>query len=241
MRLHYLQHVPFENPGSILTWAKEQDCTVTSTFLYNDEDLPSQSDYDWLVIMGGPMNIYDEKNYPWLTKEKSFIQEAVESGKIIIGLCLGGQLITDVIGGKVTKNPCLEIGWYPVRFTKNSMSYPVLSFFPENPTVFHWHGDTFSELPEDAVCIAENDACSHQAFIYNNRIFGFQFHLEVTPKIISDLIDNCGDEMVPGQYVQSKNDLLLNKYITQANQWMNTFLTKLKNLEEGGMLNYESD
>lgn len=239
MRLHYLQHVPFENPGSILTWAKEQDFTVTSTLLFNDEDLPSQSEYDWLVVMGGPMNIYDEKNYPWLSKEKSFIQDAVESGKIVIGLCLGGQLIADVIGGKVTKNNHLEIGWFPVRFTKKAMSNPVLSFFPENPKVFHWHGDTFSELPENAVCIAENDACSHQAFIYNSRIFAFQFHLEVNPEIINDLVCNCGDEMVPGKYVQSKNELISNEYITQANQWMNTFLTKLKNLEEMGMLNNE--
>ncbi len=232
MRLHYLQHVPFENPGSILTWAAMQDFKVTKTLLFNDEDLPSHNDYDWLVIMGGPMNIYDEKNYPWLAKEKSFIHNAIEAGKLIIGFCLGGQLIADVIGGKVTKNPHLEIGWFPVRFTDESRSYETYSFFPEYTNVFHWHGDTFSKLPKNAVCMAENDACSHQAFVYNKRVFGFQFHLEITPKIISDLVDKCGDEMLPGPYVQSKNELLNYEYNKQANEWMNIFLTKLKKLED---------
>jgi len=227
MRLHYLQHVPFENPGSILRWANLNSVEVTKTLMFQDEDLPEHDDYDWLVVMGGPMNIYDHENYPWLVREKSFIKTAIDSGKLVIGLCLGGQLIADVIGGEVTKNSHLEIGWFPLHFKAKSKSSQFFSFLPDQPTVFHWHGDTFSKLPENAELIAKSDACENQAFVYNDRVFGFQFHLETTEQIIDDLVVNCADEMVPGPYVQSKNELLNNENIKQTNEWMDIFLNKL--------------
>lgn len=235
MRLHYLQHVPFENLGSILTWATRQGCSVTGTRLYNNENLPTKQDYDWLVVMGGPMNIYDEENYPWLADEKLFIREAVDSGKVVIGICLGAQLIADVLGGKVTENPYLEIGWFPVRLSVEARSSPLFSFFPQQPMVFEWHGDTFSTLPEGAVCIAENDACSHQAFIYKRKVFGFQFHLEATSEIIENLVNHCKEEIIPGDFVQTQAELLSHpEYIRQDNQWMDMFLTQLKKMESEG-------
>jgi GMP synthase-like glutamine amidotransferase len=233
MRLHYLQHVPFENPGSILTWARENGCNVTSTQFYDDENIPAHKDYDWLIVMGGPMNIYDEKNYPWLANEKTFIREAINFGKVVIGICLGAQLIADVIGGKITENPHLEIGWFPVKLSSEARSSPLFSFFPQEPTVFQWHGDTFSTLPDDTICIAENNACSHQAFIYKKKVFGFQFHLENTEEIIENLLNHCQDEMVPGDFVQTPTELLSHpEYITQDNHLMNMFLTQLKRMEK---------
>lgn len=237
MRLHYLQHVSFENPGSILLWAKENGHRITSTQFYQNEPLPQQQDFDWLVIMGGPMNIYEEKNYPWLAAEKVFIREAIETGKVVIGLCLGGQLIADVIGGKVTQNSVKEIGWFPVRLSEQARLSPLFSFFPDQPVVFQWHGDTFSILPEAAQCIAESDACKHQAFIYKNRVFGFQYHLENTPLIIESLVENCRDEMVPGDYVQAPEELLAHpEYIEQSNKWMERFLTQLEKMDREGIL-----
>lgn len=229
MRLHYLQHVSFENLGSILTWATKQGCSVTATHLYNHEDLPAQTDFDWLVVMGGPMNIYDEENYPWLAPEKLFIREAIDSGKVVIGICLGAQLIADVIGGEVTRNPKLEIGWFPVKLKVETKSLPLFSYLPEEPMVFQWHGDTFSKLPEDALCLAENDACPHQAFMYKERVFGFQFHLESTQETIQNLVNNCREEMVPGDFVQTPEEVLSHpEYIKQDNQWMDKFLTQLR-------------
>ena len=237
MRLHYLQHVPFENPGSILMWAKSNGHDITNTQLYKNDPLPKQQDFDWLVIMGGPMNIYEEDKYPWLSQEKSFIRESIDAGKVIIGLCLGGQLIADVIGGKVTKNPYREIGWFPVRLDKKIKSSPLFSFFPPQPVVFQWHGDTFSVLPEDAQCIAENDACKQQAFIYKKRVFGFQYHLENTKEIITSLIENCKNEMVPDIYVQTPIEVLAHsEYIEQDNKWMNMFLTQLEKMYREGTI-----
>ncbi|WFR58752.1 type 1 glutamine amidotransferase [Anaerocolumna sp. AGMB13025] len=237
MRLHYLQHVPFENPGSILTWAREKGYTVTSTEFFLEGSLPEQKDFDWLVIMGGPMNIYEEDKYPWLVKEKMFIKEAIRNGKVLIGLCLGGQLIADCIGGKVTKNTCKEIGWYPVRLTREAKESFLFSHFPKAPVVFEWHGDTFSSLPEEATLLAENDACAHQAFVYKTRIFGFQYHLENTLEIIKGLTKNCAEELVPDKYIQTEEELLSHpEYILKDNEWMTAFLERLEYMYEEGKL-----
>ncbi|TWH45619.1 type 1 glutamine amidotransferase [Sporomusa sp. KB1] len=237
MRLHYLQHVPFENPGSILLWARENGHVLTNTQLYQHEPLPEQADFDWLVVMGGPMNIYEEAIYPWLADEKAFIREAIDASKVVIGLCLGGQLIADVIGGKVTQNPYKEIGWFPVSLTEETRLSPLFSFFPQQPIVFQWHGDTFSVLPEDAQCIAASDACKQQAFIYKNRVFGFQYHLENTVSIITGLIENCRAEMIPDVYVQTPEELLAHpEYIEQSNKWMDMFLTQLEKMYSEGVL-----
>lgn len=228
MRIHYLQHVPFENPGSILVWAQNNGHDVSKTLLYKNKPFPEQKDFDWLIVMGGPMNIYEEEKYPWLIREKRFIKEAIEHRKVIIGLCLGGQLIADVIGGKVTKNPCREIGWFSVRLCEAARRNPLFSFLLPKPVVFQWHGDTFSSLPEEAELLAESEACAHQAFVYRNRVFGFQFHLENTLPIIEDLIQNCQEEMIPGEYVQAPEELLSHpEYISQDNMWMDMFLTQL--------------
>jgi GMP synthase-like glutamine amidotransferase len=235
MKIHYLQHVSFEDPGSILTWAKNRGCGVTNTPLYNypkgGVPFPLMRDFDWLVIMGGPMNVYEEAEYPWLAEEKAFIKDAVDNGKLIIGLCLGAQLLSCVLGGAVARNPYKEIGWFPVTLTPEARSLPLFSFLPENPLVFQWHGNTFS-IPPGAVLLAESGACKNQAFMYRERIFAFQFHLENTREIIQALAYHCGDELAAGQaggtYIQTGVELLSHpEYIAQDNQWMNEFLTRL--------------
>lgn len=237
MRIHYLQHVPFENPGHILTWAARKGHDVTATHLYLGQMPPGMGDFDWLVVMGGPMNVYEEESCPWLRTEKAFILQAVRAGKIVLGLCLGAQLITDVLGGKVTKNEFTEIGWFPVRLGGPALSSGLFSFLPEEPVVFQWHGDTFSELPQGAVCIAGNDVCEHQAFTWGNRVFGFQFHLENTPEIIGNLIRNCAKEMAPGPYVQSAESILAHpEHIRQDNLWMEQFLSRLETEDAGGKI-----
>ncbi len=237
MRLHYLQHVPFENPGSILTWAEENGHMITKTEFFKESLLPGQEEFDWLVIMGGPMNIYEEEKYPWLVKEKKFIKDTIEAGKVVMGLCLGGQLIADVIGGRVTQNPYKEIGWFPVQLSKEAKQSPLFSHFPERPVVFEWHGDIFSSLPETAVLLARNEACAHQAFRYRSRVFGFQYHLENTFEIIKGLAENCGEELVPDTYVQTEKELLSHpEYIKQDNEWMALFLDRLEKMYEEGAL-----
>jgi GMP synthase-like glutamine amidotransferase len=229
MRIHYLQHVPFEGPANIVDWARKKVHRLTGTHLYNYEAVPGMDQFDWLIIMGGPMNIYEEKKYPWLKYEKQFIKAAIDNRKVVLGICLGAQLITDVLEGKVTKNPEGEIGWLPVTFNAEALQSPLFKNFPETPHVFHWHNDTFSTLGADATCIASSEACSHQAFIYKERVIGFQFHMESTEDSILSLINHCAAEMTGGVYVQTEDQIRSGMgFLKTANSLMDDFLNQLE-------------
>ena len=207
MNLHYLQHVPFEGPANIGQWAGLKGHNISRTELFNNETLPETGDFDWLIIMGGPMNIYEEKKYPWLAAEKRFIEKAIAKGKVVLGICLGSQLIADVLGARVYQNSEKEIGWHPVSLTDESKKSSVFRSFPEKFNAFHWHGDTFN-LPEGCLKIAGSEACENQAFEYKGRVIGLQFHLESSAESIYLLIQNCSDELVDGRYIQKKEEIL---------------------------------
>lgn len=206
MKFHYLQHVAFENPGIILEWIEENNHSVTHTRLDLGQSLPNDQDFDALIVMGGPMNIYEEEQYPWLKAEKTFIKKAINDKKFVLGICLGAQLIADVIGGQVKRNQHTEIGWFPIEACDSDSNF--LPELVKKPEVFHWHGDFFTDLPEDAIIFAKSQACPHQGFVYREKVFGFQFHLENTARIIEDLVENCGNEMLPGPFVQSPEQVL---------------------------------
>ncbi len=206
MRIHYLQHVPFEDLANIEAWAVSRGHTLSRTLLFAEEPLPEMDDFDWLIIMGGPMNIYEHEKYPWLVPEKEFIRLAVASDKIILGICLGAQLLADVLGAKVTRNEHREIGWHPVRLTTAARASSVFRVLPEEFVAFHWHGDTFG-IPPGAEAMAESAACRNQAFLLG-RVVGLQFHLESSRDSIDHLISNCADELTEGRYVQGPAELL---------------------------------
>lgn len=237
MKIHYLQHIFFETPATIVDWAREKGYKLTGTHLYNYEALPNIDDFDWLIIMGGPMNIYEEEKYPWLKNEKKLIKKAIDSGKFVIGICLGAQLITDVLNGKVTKNPYGEIGWLPIEFNDKALGLPIFKNFPEISYVFQWHNDTFSTLGEACKSIASSEACKNQGFIYKDRVIGFQFHMESSKGSILELIKNCSEEIIDGPYIQTAEQIEENmEYIETANFFMDEFLNNLEscyiNLEE---------
>ncbi len=208
MRIHYLQHVPFEGLGNIENWALLRGHQISDTQLYNSDPLPEPEEFDWLIVMGGPMNIYEEGRFPWLAREKTFIRDTINSGKIVLGVCLGAQLIANVLGAKIHRNQCPEIGWFNVWLTDAASRSRAFNRLPKRLTAFHWHGDTF-DLPPGATWIAESDACRNQAFEYGGgRVIGLQFHLDTTLESIRRLVAHCGDELVPGEYVRSERELL---------------------------------
>ncbi len=206
MRLHSLEHEPFEDLANIKIWAKNRGHSISRTLLFNNEELPDMNDFDWLVIMGGSMNIYEEEKYPWLNEEKNFIAEAIASKKIVLGVCLGSQLIADVLGGRVSKNRYKEIGWFPVTLTGEAKSSPIFNTLPGKFIAFHWHGDTF-EIPPGAARVAESEGCVNQAFEYG-RVIGLQFHIEYSVESINLMFQNCGDELVDGKYIQKPDEII---------------------------------
>ena len=205
MKLHFLQHGATEGPGMIAEWAIERGDKITGTHLYSGETLPGVDSFDWLVVMGGPMNIYEYRTHPWLRDEKRLIAQAIEKGKTVLGVCLGAQLIADVLGAKIYQNQELEIGWFPVRFLEAGKSVRCFEEFPEELTALHWHGDTF-DLPQGAIHLAQSDACKNQAFAYGEKVIGLQFHIEVPEDDIAEFIGETLPPIAP--YIQAREEII---------------------------------
>lgn len=230
MKINYLQHVPFETPANIEQWAREKGHLLIQTKLFANNDFAPLADFDWLVIMGGPMNIYEEKKYPWLVQEKKFIEKAVNSGKFVLGICLGAQLIADVLGAKIYRNKETEIGWHQVNLTPAANNSPIFNSLPQTFNAFHWHGDTF-DIPSGATRIAESAACPNQAFEYKQKTIGLQFHLESSAESINELIEHGRDELIPGRYIQSPETMLAETAnMVKLKDFLYTFLARLEQL-----------
>ncbi len=203
LRLHYLQHVPFEGLGGIRPWAESRGAALTITRFHHDhQPLPALEAFDLLVIMGGPMRTHETDRYPWLAREKTFIRESIAAGKSILGICLGAQLIADALGARVYANDDREIGWYDIERHAAAAGHPIGDCLPPRIKVFHWHGDTF-DLPAGALPLARSTACRNQGFTVGDQVVGLQFHLETTPESLQALIEHAGGDLKPGPYVQS--------------------------------------
>ncbi|MBU1171556.1 MAG: type 1 glutamine amidotransferase [Proteobacteria bacterium] len=202
MKIHYLQHVPFEGLGSMESVLKARNHVLTRSLLYMNEPLPAIDDVDWLIVMGGPMGVRDDQAYPFLKYEKAWIKQVVNAGKRVLGICLGAQLIAHVLGAEVRKNPHREIGWFPITPAQDLDKTFLGPVFKNSMEVFHWHGDTF-DIPHGAVPLGSSPACNNQGFIVDNRIVALQFHLETTLESAQALIQNCGDELDGSVYVQT--------------------------------------
>lgn len=230
MNVHYLQHVSFEDPGMIEQWLIEREHLIKCSRLYLEEPLPDYESFDLLIVMGGPMSVKDEKEYPWLLDEKIFLEEAIKREKKILGICLGAQLLAEVMGARIFKNAHPEIGWFPVNLTPEAGSSPLFNGLPEEFTPFHWHGETF-EVPEEAVRTSESEGCKNQSFTFGNRILGLQFHIEMTEFNINNLIVNCYDEIRDGRYIQEPVEMSRGAagYIEENFKVMDRLLTNLVN------------
>jgi len=204
MRAHYLQHVAFEGLGSIRPWLKAAGYEITNTQFLKSAELPDINEIDLLVVMGGPMSVNDEDEFPWLIQEKRFIRDFIENGKPVLGICLGAQLIASAIGASVYPNRVKEIGWFPIQRVSSTDSS--IFRFPTSLEVFHWHGETF-DLPSGAILLAKSTACENQAFQLGRSVIGLQFHLETTPEAAREIVSNCHDELVPSQYVQTEEEI----------------------------------
>jgi len=212
MRILCLQHVPFEGPAALADWAQTRGHTIRCHPLYENTPPPGLESFDFLLIMGGPMNIYEDAKYPWLATEKTLIRAAIDAGKYLLGICLGAQLIADALGATVAKGAQTEIGWFPIGPTPEC---PTWCRLPGSLPVMHWHGDRF-EIPKGATRIAASEACDHQGFAYGERVLAWQCHLEATPESLAALTAACGDELTGGRYVMTAERLLAEPAETYA-------------------------
>ena len=210
MRIHVLQHVPFETPDRVADWAIERGHELCVVRMFEGaQALPDLEKLEGLVLLGGPMSVGDEALFPWLAWERDLIRRAIRHEVPLLGICLGAQQIARALGASVRVMPKTEIGWQEIQATAEGLRSEWLE--NETETVFQWHGETF-DLPEGAVHMARSPACENQAFIYGKRTLALQFHPEVSTKGISAMLEYGGQELAqrpPAEAPPGASPLLL--------------------------------
>jgi len=204
MKILCLKHIAFEGPGAFAIWAHTRGHELDVVPVYTNPHLPPPNSYDALLLMGGPMNVYEDDKYPWLANEKATIRGAIAANKYVIGVCLGAQLIAHTLGSKITRAQHKEIGWHSIQ---PSVDYNGKSILPNPIKAFHWHGDTFS-LPKAAKNLASSEACPQQIFLHRKRVLGLQCHLEMTQEGIALLTAACSNELTKAAYIQTAEEML---------------------------------
>lgn len=207
MRVHTLQHVPFEGPAAIADWSCERGHPLTTTKAYDGEPYPGPGELDLLVVMGGPMSVRDVAAHPWIPSEIRLIEACIRLEKPVLGVCLGAQLMASALGAPVYPAPEKEIGWYPVRLTREAREQTLLAGAPDVFVPLHWHGETF-DLPAGCTRLAGTAVCPNQAFQLAGTALAMQFHLESTEASVRALVAACADEITEGRFQQSPAEIL---------------------------------
>lgn len=207
MRVRILQHVSFEGPAALEPALRGAGHELALTRVCDGEALPAPGALDWLVVLGGPMSVHDEAAFAWLAPEKRLVRRCIDAGKLVLGVCLGAQIVAEVLGARVSRCAGREIGWFTVDRAPGAEASALGRALPARFPAFHWHGEAF-DLPRGAAHLARSAACEHQAFAWGERVLGLQFHLETTRAAAEALVANCGDELAPAPFVQAPEAIL---------------------------------
>jgi GMP synthase (glutamine-hydrolysing) len=196
-KIYVLQHHPVENLGTMAD-ALEGSALAWQYIRVNDgQPVPaSMKNAGGLIVMGGPMGVYQTDRYPWLRDEMRLIEDAIKSDLPVLGVCLGAQILAAALGAKVDRNPNgKEIGWHPIRLSDSAKDDRLMRDLPAAMTPFHWHGDIF-DLPPGAVSLASSDKTPCQAFRHGDKTYGFQFHFEATRESVEAMAAAFAKELV---------------------------------------------
>lgn len=190
-----VQHIQCEAPGTIAEVLEGRGIPVRTVRVFDAEPVPPETgEAAGLVVMGGPMSVYEQARYPFLRDETRLLEAALRAEIPVLGVCLGSQLLASVLGADVRPGVQKEIGWHPVWLSRAAVDDPLWKTAEPRFTGFHWHGDIF-DLPAGAVSLASSELTACQAFRYGQNAYGLLFHMEVTEKIISDMVRDCSDEL----------------------------------------------
>ncbi len=199
-RILVLQHADPEHLGLIAEAVRSVGASVHTVRADLDQPVPSSLDgYSGLIIMGGPQAVYEEETYPYLRAEKRLTREAIDSTIPVLGVCLGSQIIADVLGSHVRPGLTGEVGWKEVQRDPRAANDPVISALPETFTPLHWHGDVY-DLPPKAVPIAASDITPVQGFTYGGHVYAILFHLEMTEHQIYEMVELFPDDVRYGGF-----------------------------------------
>ncbi|MBI4024514.1 MAG: type 1 glutamine amidotransferase [Verrucomicrobia bacterium] len=190
-----IQHIACETPGIIGDALKAENVSIETVRTFDGQSVPrDMKKYAALVVMGGPMGVYEQKRHAHLRQELRLIEQALRDEKPILGICLGSQLLAAALGAPVTPGRQKEIGWFTVALSRDADRDPLWNRAPSSFTAYIWHGDVF-ELPKDAVSLASSELTAHQAFRFGRNAYGILFHMEITEKIITKMVASFADEL----------------------------------------------
>lgn len=232
MAVLIIKNTIIEGPGTIEDFLKKEDIPFSIVELGSGEAIPSLEEFNILVIMGGPMAVYEMDRYPHLSIESRIIREAINRGMRILGICLGAQMIAYCLGAAVYPGPEKEIGWYHIELTGDGIKDPFMRSLAIHPRagdfwkrfkVFQWHGDTF-DIPPGAELLARSELYKNQAFRYGNNVYGFQFHIEITKDMLLEWFKDAPDINI--KQIMEETERIDKEYTGRAMNFYKVFFRK---------------
>lgn len=224
MKVLIIKNVAAEGPGTIATYLKTHNIPFSVVDLYRSDSVPNVDLYSHIVVLGGPMAVYEMHSHPYLKDEALLLEKAIKAGKYVLGVCLGAQMLAHVLGAKVYAGGRKELGWYDVSLTADGMGDPCmvgLSVDGRNSAqVFQWHGDTF-DLPRGAVRLASSDIYPNQAFRFTDRVYALQYHIEVTPEIVRKW--TASEHSIDRAAIEGDSDKIYPEYRERASNFYRKF------------------
>jgi GMP synthase (glutamine-hydrolysing) len=230
MAVLIVKNISIEGPGTIEDFLKKEDIAYKIIELGSGELIPPLENFDTIVVLGGPMGIYDMDKYPQLMIQSRIIREAINRDMKVIGICLGSQMIAHCLGSEVYPGPEKEIGWHHVELTGEGLKDPLMRKLAIHPRigdfwrrfkVFQWHGDTF-DLPPNALLLASSNLYKNQAFRYGDKVYGFQFHIEVT----TDMLLEWFKDMHDIRQLIEETEKIYDEYVGRAMNFYKVFFRK---------------
>lgn len=225
MKIHIIQHVDFEGPGTILDWAQAQGHEIAMLYPEQLQNYPEPGETDLVIILGGNFDL-ENKNLEWLNKEKIALKKFIDAKTSILGICGGAQLLTVVLGGRVFRNSESEIGWHNIELTSEAGIFKNI----QNSLAFHWHSDTFG-LPEGATPLASSVATKNQGYLFGKNIIAVQFHPEINKSGVEQLISKFG-ELIKKDRPYQQDVKKINELLPSGEAQSKALLTSLLNYIE---------
>lgn len=207
-KIWVIQHIHCETLGIVADILESRGFSTQYIRPYKGQEIPAgMNGTAGLILIGGPMGVYDHPQYPFLKDEIRLIEYAIKENKPVLGICLGSQLMAAALGTPVRKGKKKEIGWYPVKLLESAKTDQLWTGVGSPFMAYHWHGDIF-DLPQGAIQLASSDLTGSQAFRYNDNAYGILFHMEITEGIIRNMIRTFKEELkeahIDGQEIIGK-------------------------------------
>lgn len=230
MSVLIIKNIITEGPGTIEDFLNKEDIPFSIVELSTGEIPPPLKRFDALVVMGGPMGVYEMDKYPHLMIGSRIIREAINMNMWILGICLGAQLLAYCLGAEVFRGPEEEIGWRSIELTRDGLKDPLMRKLAIHPQVgdfwrkfevFQWHGDAF-DLPIGAALLAKSELYKHQAFRYKDNVYGFQFHIEVTKNMLLEWFKDSSEMPL----IMKETERIYEEYTGRATNFYNAFFRK---------------